>query len=131
MGWCLFRGPTLGQRTTGRNAPEVGVIGAAALHIHQLVESVQALERIVGASGCMVQIRNRIEKVATSMAPVLILGESGRGKSTFAAACKATGALLRTDDGVMALHMVQEDHGEATARPRRPGAIRPSCPVKP
>ncbi|KGM54335.1 hypothetical protein N800_04530 [Lysobacter daejeonensis GH1-9] len=30
---------------------------------------------------------------------VLILGESGRGKSTFAGACHATGATLRTDDG--------------------------------
>ncbi|MBA4262784.1 MAG: sigma-54-dependent Fis family transcriptional regulator, partial [Comamonadaceae bacterium] len=46
----------------------------------------QALERIVGGSACMVQIRGRIEKVSTSMAPVLILGESGTGKELVARA---------------------------------------------
>ena len=47
---------------------------------------VQALTRIVGSSACMVQIRSRIEKVATSMAPVLIQGESGTGKELVARA---------------------------------------------
>ena len=47
---------------------------------------VQALARIVGSSPAMVQIRQRIEKVATSMAPVLILGESGTGKELVARA---------------------------------------------
>ena len=47
---------------------------------------VKALERIVGSSPSMVQIRGRIEKVATSMAPVLILGESGTGKELVARA---------------------------------------------
>jgi two-component system, NtrC family, response regulator PilR len=46
----------------------------------------QALARIVGDSPAMVQIRGRIEKVATSMAPVLILGESGTGKELVARA---------------------------------------------
>ncbi|HEY9096882.1 MAG TPA: sigma-54 dependent transcriptional regulator, partial [Hydrogenophaga sp.] len=47
---------------------------------------VRALARIVGDSPAMVQIRARIEKVATSMAPVLILGESGTGKELVARA---------------------------------------------
>ncbi|MDP2251365.1 MAG: sigma-54 dependent transcriptional regulator [Hydrogenophaga sp.] len=47
---------------------------------------VQALSRIVGSSPCVVQIKARIEKVATSMAPVLILGESGTGKELVARA---------------------------------------------
>ena len=47
---------------------------------------VQALARIVGDSPSMVQIRQRIEKVATSMAPVLIMGESGTGKELVARA---------------------------------------------
>ena len=47
---------------------------------------VQALARIVGTSATMVQIRQRIEKVATSMAPILILGESGTGKELVARA---------------------------------------------
>ncbi len=45
---------------------------------------VQALSRIVGSSAAIEQIKNRIEKVATSMAPVLILGESGTGKELVA-----------------------------------------------
>ncbi|GAA6141475.1 sigma-54 dependent transcriptional regulator [Hydrogenophaga sp. 5NK40-0174] len=45
---------------------------------------VQALARIVGSSGAIDQIKNRIEKVATSMAPVLIMGESGTGKELVA-----------------------------------------------
>ncbi len=48
-----------------------------------------ALQRLVGRSACMVQIRKRIEKVATSMAPVLILGESGTGKELVARAVHA------------------------------------------
>ena len=47
---------------------------------------VEALARIVGQSPAMEQIRHRIEKVATSMAPVLILGESGTGKELVARA---------------------------------------------
>jgi len=48
-----------------------------------------ALDRIVGNSACMVQIRQRIERVASSMAPVLILGESGTGKELVARAVHA------------------------------------------
>jgi two-component system response regulator PilR (NtrC family) len=47
---------------------------------------VKALARIVGRSPSIVQIKNRIEKVSTSMAPVLILGESGTGKELVARA---------------------------------------------
>ena len=47
---------------------------------------VQSLNRIVGHSPSIVQIKGRIEKVATSMAPVLILGESGTGKELVARA---------------------------------------------
>ena len=45
-----------------------------------------SLNRIVGHSPSIVQIKGRIEKVATSMAPVLILGESGTGKELVARA---------------------------------------------
>ncbi len=47
---------------------------------------VKALARIVGDSPAMEQIRHRIEKVSSSMAPVLILGESGTGKELVARA---------------------------------------------
>jgi two-component system response regulator PilR (NtrC family) len=46
----------------------------------------QSLRRIVGSSPSIVQIKGRIEKVASSMAPVLILGESGTGKELVARA---------------------------------------------
>ena len=46
----------------------------------------QSLRRIVGSSPSIVQIKARIEKVASSMAPVLILGESGTGKELVARA---------------------------------------------
>ena len=46
----------------------------------------KSLSRIVGRAASIVQIKGRIEKVATSMAPVLILGESGTGKELVARA---------------------------------------------
>ena len=49
----------------------------------------EALAKIVGASAVMVQVRQRIERVARSMAPVLIQGESGTGKELVARALHA------------------------------------------
>jgi two-component system response regulator PilR (NtrC family) len=48
-----------------------------------------ALERMVGQSACMQQVRDRIAKVARSMAPVLVHGESGTGKELVAKALHA------------------------------------------
>ena len=45
-----------------------------------------ALERLAGQSPAMQLLRQRIQKVAPSMAPVLILGESGSGKELVARA---------------------------------------------
>jgi two-component system, NtrC family, response regulator PilR len=44
------------------------------------------LDRIVGASATMESVKTRITKVARSMAPVLVLGESGAGKELVARA---------------------------------------------
>jgi two-component system response regulator PilR (NtrC family) len=49
----------------------------------------QALGRLVGRSECMRQIKQRILKVATSMAPVLVTGDSGTGKELVAYAIHA------------------------------------------
>lgn len=49
----------------------------------------RALDRLVGQSTCMRQIKDRILKVATSMAPVLVSGESGTGKELVAYAIHA------------------------------------------
>ena len=51
--------------------------------------STTALERLVGTSQAMQQVRQRIQKVAQSMAPVLITGESGTGKELVARALHA------------------------------------------
>ena len=48
-----------------------------------------ALERLVGNSAPMQQVKERIAKVARSMAPVLVRGESGTGKELAARALHA------------------------------------------
>ena len=48
-----------------------------------------ALSRLVGHSTVMQQVKQRIQKVAQSMAPVLITGESGTGKELVAKALHA------------------------------------------
>ena len=48
-----------------------------------------ALRRIVGESSCMRLVKERIVKVARSMAPVLVRGESGTGKELVANAIHA------------------------------------------
>lgn len=60
--------------------------GASAAH-----ESLghAALERLCGESACMRELKERIVKVARSMAPVLIRGESGSGKELVARALHA------------------------------------------
>ncbi|MDQ7744978.1 sigma-54-dependent transcriptional regulator [Hydrogenophaga pseudoflava] len=75
---------------------------------------VQALQRIVGASAVMQQIRQRIEKVATSMAPVLILGESGTGKELVARAVhecshRADGPFVAVNCGAIPDNLIEAE----------------------
>ena len=48
-----------------------------------------ALDRLVGDSAAMLSVKDRIAKVARSMAPVLVRGESGTGKELVARAVHA------------------------------------------
>ena len=59
-----------------RPAPAVVVVPAAPVS--------QALARMAGESGAMQQVRTLVDKVARSMAPVLVNGESGTGKELVA-----------------------------------------------
>ncbi|MGS5085378.1 sigma-54-dependent transcriptional regulator [Hydrogenophaga sp. A37] len=75
---------------------------------------VKALERIVGTSPSMVQIRSRIEKVSTSMAPVLILGESGTGKELVARAVhecshRAAGPFVAVNCGAIPDNLIEAE----------------------
>ncbi|QCB48216.1 sigma-54 dependent transcriptional regulator [Hydrogenophaga sp. PAMC20947] len=75
---------------------------------------VQALARIVGASPAMEQIRHRIEKVSSSMAPVLILGESGTGKELVARAVhdcshRSTGPFVAVNCGAIPDNLIEAE----------------------
>ncbi len=76
--------------------------------------SARALERIVGQSPCVRQIKARIEKVATSMAPVLILGESGTGKELVARAVhgcshRAAGPFVAVNCGAIPDNLIESE----------------------
>lgn len=75
---------------------------------------VRALNCIVGNSPSIVQIKVRIEKVATSMAPVLILGESGTGKELVARAVhecshRAAGAFVAVNCGAIPENLIEAE----------------------
>jgi two-component system response regulator PilR (NtrC family) len=56
----------------------------------QTDEADAALQRLVGTSDAMRQVKERVAKVARSMAPVLVCGESGTGKELAANALHAS-----------------------------------------
>ncbi len=75
---------------------------------------VRALACIVGDAPSIAQIKGRIEKVATSMAPVLILGESGTGKELVARAVhecshRAAGPLVAVNCGAIPESLIEAE----------------------
>ncbi len=74
----------------------------------------RALDRIVGHADCIQQIKMSIEKVATSMAPVLILGESGTGKELVARAVhecshRAGGPFVAVNCGAIPENLIESE----------------------
>ena len=110
-----FRAAVTAALQSQRHPPATRPAGDAPLRAAPPPPSgVQALDRIVGGSACMVQIRGRIEKVATSMAPVLILGESGTGKELVARAVhecshRATGPFVAVNCGAIPENLIEAE----------------------
>jgi two-component system, NtrC family, response regulator PilR len=66
-------------------ATAVAVASPAAANGLETVQTVHAaLQRIVGDTSAMQQVRSLVQRVARSMAPVLVHGESGTGKELVA-----------------------------------------------
>ena len=81
-----------GEARTGRRhaAPGVAHTGANRRRTDNVQSAGEAaLQRLVGASAVMRLVKERVAKVARSMAPVLVTGESGTGKELVARALHA------------------------------------------
>ena len=74
----------------------------------------QALARLVGDSACMCAVRDRILKIAPSMAPVMVTGESGTGKELVAYAIhanshRAAGAWVAVNCGAIPENLLEAE----------------------
>jgi two-component system, NtrC family, response regulator PilR len=73
-----------------------------------------ALQRLAGRSEAMQQVRALIQKVARSMAPVLLQGESGTGKELVARAihgegARASGSFVAVNCGAIPEHLLEAE----------------------
>jgi two-component system, NtrC family, response regulator PilR len=79
-----------GAAARGRAAASANRAGGGSASANERATTGQAaLQRLVGDSQAMRQVKERVAKVARSMAPVLVRGESGTGKELVARAIHA------------------------------------------
>lgn len=80
----------------------------------EILNASAALDRLVGTSAAMLQVKQRVQKVAQSMAPVLITGESGTGKELVARALhacshRARGPWVAVNCGAIPEHLLEAE----------------------
>ena len=95
--------------TQQHNAPPV-----AHRHGGEILSASAALDRLVGTSAAIQQVKQRIQKVAQSMAPVLVTGESGTGKELVARALhacshRAHGPWVAVNCGAIPEHLLEAE----------------------
>ena len=100
---------TGGDRTTARRAAP-GRAGASAAD----ATAERALARLVGDSAVMRTVKDRLAKVARSMAPVLVRGESGTGKELAASALhanshRASGAMIAVNCSAIPENLLESE----------------------
>ncbi|WP_312565986.1 sigma-54 dependent transcriptional regulator [Comamonas sp.] len=80
----------------------------------EILTASAALDRLVGTSAAIQQVKQRIQKVAQSMAPVLVTGESGTGKELVARALhacshRAHGPWVAVNCGAIPEHLLEAE----------------------
>jgi two-component system response regulator PilR (NtrC family) len=109
--------PVSGSATqaAGIKAPrrEVGA-AASRRDVDSIASTSASLERLAGDSGAMRDVRSMVQKVARSMAPVLVHGESGTGKELVARAIhdvssRASMAFVAVNCGAIPEHLLESE----------------------
>lgn len=80
----------------------------------RLAEGSPSLRRLAGQSEAMSQVRDLVQKVARSMAPVLVQGESGTGKELVARAihgegARSSGPFVAVNCGAIPEHLLEAE----------------------
>lgn len=97
-----------------RSGPSHGRQPSASIEPPPAVGAGAALERLIGASQAMCNVRQRVAKIARGMAPVLIHGESGTGKELVAQALhassqRADGPLIAVNCGAIPENLLEAE----------------------